>query len=146
MKGKLKKIIEKAIKAEEESIELYSAALNKAKRESTKDMLNRLFAEEVKHKEILKKMSFDQLSNLAIPKSLEQFNLAEDLQMAPLNELAELEQMFSFAIKKEEEAFNMYYRFAHALSPSKEKDLLKALAEQEKNHKILLKTEYEKIF
>ena len=139
-----KKVIDTAIKQEEDSYKIYMKGYRVTKLKSSKLLFKKLAGEELKHKKLLQNID---LSNVAdFPKTkYKSLYLEEDLQLTPLNELNEVKTILNFTIKKEIKAYKQYSNIAKTM-----KDDLKVfftnLAKEEQKHKILVSKEYKKLF
>lgn len=141
MNKKLINAINRAIKKEEYSYRLYMKAYSKADAVGPKRLFKRLAAQELKHKNILKKIN---LKGIELNAKIS-FSVAKSLMLTPLSEIRELKDILKSAIKREQESYDYYIKLSKAFS-GRLKLLFKKLGNQEKTHKILIQKEYEKMF
>lgn len=136
-----KKILKTAIGNEVEAFEFYSSAAKKSKDANLKGIFSELADEEMKHKILLE-------SFLSNEKSQMNFHNAPDYKISESVELPRLTAEMSFAegialaMKKEEEAMEMYQQFANASSNADQKNAFLQLAKMEQGHKIKLEGLY----
>ena len=136
-----KEILATAIGNEVEAYEFYLNAVSKTNDTNLKAIFNELAQEELKHKVLLE--SF--LKNVG---STMNFHSGPDYKISESVELPKLSSKMSFAegvalaMKKEEEAMNMYMQFAQASIDLEHKKTFEQLAIMEQGHKAKLESLY----
>jgi rubrerythrin len=136
-----KKVIANAITKEVESYTFYKAIHEKVKDPALKSMFKELADEETKHRQLLegylsgtgKKLHFNEAKDFKIAKGLEK--PAPTVSMKPIEGI-------ELAIKREEEAMNMYIQFATLSTDAGQKDVFRELAKMELGHKARLEDIY----
>ena len=135
-----KKIIDDAIKNETEAAEFYTAVFEKVKEKGLKVIFKELADEEKKHKALLKNflsdsrsLSFDEKADYKVSETVEAPRLTVD--MKPVDAIA-------LAMKREEEAMNMYKELAKCSSDAGQKKVFNALSKMEQGHKARLEDIY----
>jgi rubrerythrin len=136
-----KKIISNAITKEVESYTFYKAIHDKVKDPALKSMFKELADEETKHRQLLegylsgagKKLHFNEAKDYKMAKGMEK--PAPTVDMKPI-------QGIELAIKREEEAMNMYVQFATLSTDAGQKDVFQELAKMELGHKARLEDIY----
>jgi rubrerythrin len=145
-----------AIGRESQAADFYQISATKSEKPATKSMFNELAAEEMKHKNLLEKLTSEQLKNFK-PSKIENLGLSSIIQDAQFSPDMEYPAALRMAIKKEEEAIQLYSALAEqsglgGLNDTPEcgntgdkdqiKQLFDFLVEQEKQHKNQLEAEY----
>jgi rubrerythrin len=145
METAIRTIIQNAIRYEDESYELYTRGFKETKIQSAKTLFKKLAQEELKHKTMLKTLDIERLADIG--KSLSKsFNVAEELQLTPLDEIKTVKDIFQVALKKEEQAFHRYDDIAKILPYGDMKKLFETLSKEEFKHKEYVQEEYNKCF
>ena len=141
-----KKIIEAAVKVEEQSITLYTMALKNAKYPSSKVFLKQLVDEETGHKNKLEAIIKDQtkISQLGSHTgAVQDLKIIDMLQDTPLSSGADYEAILVYATKREKSTFDYYKTLALGLKGTKMGELFSKLAQEELGHKNKLEKEYD---
>ena len=141
-----KKIIETAIKVEEQSITLYSMALENAKYPSSKVFLKQLVAEENGHKMKLESIINDptKISELGSKiKTNQDLKIVDMLKDTPLSSEADYETILVYAAKREKSSHDYYNMLALGLKGTKMGEAFSRLALEELEHKNKLEKEYD---
>ena len=141
-----KAIIEAAVKVEEQSIALYSMALENAKYPSSKVFLKQLVAEEKGHKNKLEAIIKDQtkISELGSHSgAVQDLKIVEMLQDTPLSKDADYEAILVYATKREKTSYDYYRTLAMGLKGTKMGEVFSLLAQEELGHKNKLEKEYD---
>ena len=136
-----KKILLNAIDREVESYALYTALADKVKDSALKTTFKELAQEETYHRKTLqeyltgvkKELKFDEVKDYKLSNLLESPSPTSD--MKPLDGL-------KLAIKKEEEAMEMYEKLAEASVDGEQKKIFSELAKMERGHKARLEDLY----
>jgi rubrerythrin len=136
-----KKILETAVGNEVEAYEFYINAAKKLTDANLKAIFTELAEEEMKHKHLLE----GYLKNEKLEMN---FHAGADYKVSEMVELPKLTPQMSFtdgvalAMKKEEEAMEMYKQFASASSDPAQKNAFEQLAIMEQGHKTKLEGLY----
>ena len=140
-----KKIIEAAIKVEEQSIDLYSTALENAKYPSSKVFLKQLLTEEKGHKSKLEAIMSDptKISVLGSAGDIEDLKIVDMLQDTPLSNYADYETILVYAAKREKSTYDYYRTLAMGLKGNEMGETFSKLAQEELGHKNKLEKEYD---
>jgi rubrerythrin len=136
-----KKIIQNAISKEVESYVFYRSVYEKVKDAALKSTFKELSGEEVKHREFLegllmkpmKDLHFDESRDFKVSKTIERPTVTID--MKPLDGL-------KLAIKKEEDAMELYKGLSAASMDAGMKKTFDSLAKMETSHKARLEDIY----
>ncbi|MDD1730492.1 MAG: ferritin family protein [Methanospirillum sp.] len=136
-----KKILLNAIDREVDSYALYTALADKVKDSALKSTFKELAQEETYHRKTLqeylsgtkKELKFDEVKDYKLSNLIESPSPSSD--MKPLEGL-------KLAIKKEEEAMQMYEKLADASADSEQKKIFTELAKMERGHKARLEDLY----
>jgi rubrerythrin len=141
-----KAIIEAAVKVEEQSIALYTMALENAKYPSSKVFLKELVAEEKGHKMKLEAIMNDQtkISELGSKGSaVQDLKIIDMLEDTPLSNEADYEAILVYAAKREKSTYDYYKTLAMGLKGTKMGEMFSKLAQEELGHKNKLEKEYD---
>lgn len=136
-----KKIIQNAISKEVESYVFYRSVYEKVKDAALKSTFKELSGEETKHREFLegllmkpmKELHFDESRDYKISKTIERPTVTID--MNPVDGL-------KLAIKKEEDAMELYKGLSAASKDAEMKKTFDSLAKMETSHKARLEDIY----
>ena len=136
-----KKIIQNAISKEVESYVFYRSVFEKVKDAALKSTFKELAGEETKHREFLegllmkpmKELRFDESRDYKISKTIERPTVTID--MKPVDGL-------KLAIKKEEDAMELYKGLSAASNDAEMKKTFDSLAKMETAHKARLEDIY----
>jgi rubrerythrin len=136
-----RKIISDAIAKEVESYVFYRSVYEKVSDKALKSTFNELAGEEKKHREFLegllvkplKELHFDESRDFKVAKTIERPTVTID--MKPLDGL-------KLAIKKEEDAMEMYKGLSAVSKDAELKKLFDSLAKMETSHKARLEDIY----
>ena len=141
-----KAIIEAAVKVEEQSIALYSMALENAKYPSSKVFFEQLVKEEKGHKSKLEAIMNNKakISELGSHGgAVQDLKIVDMLEDTPLSDDAEYETILVYAAKREKATYDYYKTLAMGLEGSPMAELFTKLAEEELSHKNKLEKEYD---
>lgn len=140
-----KAIIEAAVKVEEQSVALYTMALENAKYPSSKVFLKQLVDEERHHKEKLEAIMEDKskISELGSHGEVQDLKIVDMLEDTPLSEDADYEAILVYATKREKSTYDYYKTLALGLRGTEMGELFSKLAQEELGHKNKLETEYD---
>jgi rubrerythrin len=145
----LKRLLESAVRIEEQSYALYTTALKKATPPSAKSLLRELAQAEIGHKEKLLAIMHDKadISQLASPTGhVEDLKIVDFVEKTTLSENANYPTLLLFAAKREKDTYEHYRSlatgpFAHYYPTAGQ--LFSRLAEEELIHKNRLEREYD---
>ena len=140
-KTNYKKILAMAIENEIEAAEFYQGVYDKTGIASLKSIFGELADEERKHRVMLQGF----LDNDSRPlqfKSSQDYKVAETVEMPRLSMGMKPADAMALAMKKEEEAMNMYLKFAKASDNVEQKEVFENLARMEQSHKVNLENLY----
>lgn len=136
-----KEILKMAINNEVEAYEFYLNASKRSKTDNLKATFNELAEEELNHKKTLEGFLSNDSKQM-------QFQTVTDYKIAESSDLPTLTSEMSFAegimlaIKKEQEAMEMYSKFAEASTEDNQKKMFIQLAVMEQGHKVKLEELY----
>lgn len=134
-------IIDDAVNREDDSYAFYKNAAEKAEDPQTKSLFERLSKEELKHKDYLQKFLETKAETIKIDDS-EDYNLSQDIDRPRMTTEMDFRDAIKLAIKREEEAMQLYADIANSCLDKAEQDIFAGLSKMEKLHK----TELEEIF
>ena len=141
-----KAIIEAAVKVEEQSIALYSMALENAKYPSSKVFFKQLVKEEMGHKSKLEAIMNNKakISELGSHSdAVQDLKIVDMLKDTPLSDDADYEAILVYAAKREKSTYDYYKTLAMGLKGTPMGELFTKLAEEELSHKNKLEKEYD---
>jgi rubrerythrin len=140
-----KAIIEAAVKVEEQSIALYSMALENAKYPSSKVFFKQLVKEEMGHKSKLEAIMNNKakISELGSHGAVQDLKIVDMLEDTPLSDDADYETILVYAAKREKSTYDYYKTLAMGLKGTPMAELFTKLAEEELSHKNKLEKEYD---
>jgi rubrerythrin len=150
MPNQLTRILKEAVSIEEESIELYSNAQEKAGSASSKSFLKELAETELGHKKRLMEI----INKEALVQSLgdQKGELLEDLKIVDymkdideLSEDADYQDILTYAAQREKRTHDYYASLTKLFKGTQIGELFQRLAEEELKHKIKLEKEYDDI-
>jgi rubrerythrin len=145
----IEKILETALKLEEQSQSLYTTAQRKAKYPSSKKFLKELAQEELKHKEKLlaiakNKAKLDELGKHE--GKVQDLKIVDYMEDTPLSADADYATILIYAAKREKSTYEYYNHLASGLEGTDSGKLFAKLAQEELIHKSKLETEYDEHF
>jgi rubrerythrin len=141
-----KAIIAAAVKVEEQSIALYSMALENAKYPSSKVFLKELLEEERHHKEKLDEILKDKGKIKKLGShggTVQDLKIVDLLEDTPLSDEADYEAILVYAAKREKSTYDYYKTLALGLRGTDMGELFSKLAQEELGHKNKLEREYD---
>jgi rubrerythrin len=145
----LKKLLEAAVRIEEQSYALYTTALEKATLPSAKSLLRELAQAEIGHKEKLLAIMHNKadISRLGSPTGhVEDLKIVDFAEKTTLSENANYPTLLLFAAKREKDTYEHYRSLAtgpFARYYPTAGELFSKLAEEELIHKDRLEREYD---
>jgi rubrerythrin len=138
-----KKIIDFAIKREEEAIKTYGDYGRKAKSPGLKKLLAELQGEEKNHKKLLQNITKEKIGALEI-KEVTDLKISDYLVEEKPSADMSFQDVLILAAKKEQKAARLYADLKKKVKKAELKKLFEFLVQQEKSHKLKLEEEYEK--
>jgi rubrerythrin len=141
-----KTIIEAAVKVEDQSIALYTMALENAKYSSSKVFFKELVEEEKHHKKKLEAILKDRskISQLGSGgNEVQDLKIVDMLEDTPLSDEADYEAILVYAAKREKSSYDYYKTLALGLRGTDMGELFFRLAQEELGHKNKLESEYD---
>jgi rubrerythrin len=145
-KDTITNILNRAVRFEEDSFNLYNSAISKVKNPQTKDWLKELADWELTHKAKLEALLKGDL-NWAIRKSKREqvadFQIGDYLVAAPLSDKSDFQDVLLVAIKREESARDFYASMVELVDAGEAHDLFDLLAKEEAKHKQMVEKYYE---
>ena len=142
---KWKKIIEAAVTVEEQSIALYSMALENTKYPSSNVFLEQLVSEEKGHKSKLDAIMNDptKILELGSTKKVQDLKIVDMIQDTPLSAESDYVNILIYATKREKSTYDYYNTLAMGLKGTKMGNAFFKLAQEELGHKNKLEKEYD---
>ena len=141
-----KAIIEAAVSVEDQSIALYTMALENAKYPSSKVFLKKLLEEEKNHKKKLEEILKDKSKISALGSNgseIQDLKIVDMLEDTPLSDSADYEAILVYATKREKSTYDYYKTLALGLRGTDMGELFSRLAQEELGHKNKLEREYD---
>jgi rubrerythrin len=145
-KHKWKKILEAAVKVEEQSIDLYNMALENTKYPSSKVFLKQLVDQEKGHKKKLEAILDDEskIMELGSHEDTEQnLKIVDMMKDTPLTSESDYKAILIYAAKREKSTYDYYKNLAMGLKGTQMGKIFNALALEELGHKTNLEKEYD---
>ncbi len=136
-----KLILEMAIENEVEAYDFYSAVAAKDLEPSLKRLFTELAAEEANHKKILEAFFKNPEKPLQFKQS-DDYKVAETVEKPALSVTMKPADALALAMKREQEAMDLYNVFAKASDTEEQKAIFLELAKMEQGHKTHLETLY----
>ena len=137
----IKSIIEFAIDNELETYDFYKDAASKVESSDLVDIFNELAEEELEHKKFLQSF-LDSDQNDFTLKEPTDYNISDTFDTPELTTDISFKDAIGIAIKKEEEAMDMYGALSNDASDEGAKKLFNELVTMEKMHKTRLEEIY----
>ncbi len=136
-----KDILAMAVENEVEAHEFYKAAAEKIQDKNLKKTFEDLAEEETKHKVLLQGYLENDMKTMKF-KENKDFQLSETVEEKTLTTDMSFKDAIALAMKKEEEAMNMYRQFAEASEDDKQRETFEELVKMEQQHKTRLEDIY----
>lgn len=137
----LKSIIAFAVENEEEAYEFYKEAMKKVEDKFLKDTFKDLANEELKHKEFLNDFLLSDVDDIRIDETVD-YKISQTIDMPKLSVDMKFSDAIGLAIKKEEEAMNMYKNLSDISKNEDQKMVFDGLEKMERMHKTRLEEIY----
>jgi rubrerythrin len=144
----LERILDQAIRFEEDAYQFYTKAMTMVKRPNIKDTLQDLARQEVKHKQRLQALLEGNTEAIvAIPRQgkIEDLKLAEYLVSRPLDENASFQDVLIVAMQREKSSHDFYSTMAGIAEGAEAKSLFQFLAQEELLHKNKVESLYDEV-
>ena len=136
-----KEILQSAIQNEVEAFEFYRNAAIKMKDPAMKKAFQELADEEAGHKALLEGYLTNDMKEMKF-KDENDYKVSETLETQVLSTDMAFKDAIALAMKKEQEAMEMYQQFACASEEGKQKETFLELAKMELGHKARLEDIY----
>ena len=136
-----KDILKLAVKNEIEAYEFYRDAACKIKNSTLKSTFDELAEEEKKHRLLLEGYLANDGQKMTF-KANADYKVAETVETRTLSADMEFKDAIAIAMKKEQEAMDMYRQFADASESNEQKKTFAELATMEQGHKVRLEEIY----
>ena len=137
-------IIAFAVAREIEAARIYARLAGLAKVPGLKELCLFLEGQEKEHRRLIEGLSEAALQGLG-PALTVDLHIVDTLADEKLADDMTVQELLIFAARKEKKAAELYESLARAAEGPKLKDLFLFLAGQERDHKLKLETEYEKL-
>jgi rubrerythrin len=138
----LDEIIKFAVKREESAYQLYKNAAAISTSIAAKKMFEEMAAEEAGHKEVFGKMSVERAEEYK-KIQISAMNIGKYLADVPLKPNMTYQEILTYAMKAEEDAYQLYTAAAESVDDPKLKKVLSVFADVEKGHKIKVEKIYD---
>ncbi len=133
-----KEILKMAINNEVEAFEFYLGTSLKSQSVTLKTTFLELAEEEKNHKRILEGFLHDDSIQMNFKESKADYKVSESTPLPPLTSDMSFADGIALAMKKEEEAMEMYRKFADASEEPGQKNTFLQLSKMEQGHKVRL--------
>ncbi|MDL2310976.1 ferritin family protein [Peptostreptococcaceae bacterium OttesenSCG-928-C18] len=134
-------IIDYAINEEVLSYNFYTEAAKSVKDSTLKETFTDLAKEELDHKKFLEDFRLSNSETMSLDESVD-YKIADTLDKPKLTTSMNFQDAIALAIKREEEAMDMYQALADATAEDEEKALFISLRNMEQMHKTKLEDIY----
>lgn len=138
----LAEVIKYAVQREETAYQLYKDAAAKAKTIPAKKLFEQMATEEATHKEVFSKIDLAKAEQHKANKAVD-MKIGQYLVDVPLKEDMTYQEILTFAIKAEENAYQLYMAAAEMTEDPDLQKVLRVFADVEKGHKIKVEDIYE---
>ncbi len=138
----LEDVIKYAVQREEEAYQLYKNAAAQSKSIAAKKMFEEMASEEAGHKEVFGKMDLEKAEHYK-KTTIPDMKISQFLAETPLKSNASYPEILAYAIKAEENAYNLYLAAAEATEDPDLEKVLRVFADVEKGHKIKVERLYD---
>jgi len=142
----VREIIERAIKMEENSCNLYAAAGRRVKNPGARTGLKELAEEEKKHQTMLQNMLAGDLEwtvSVGRKAKVKDLKIGEALEAKPITESSDLQEVLAFAIKREQQSGAFYAQMAALTEAGPVREAFEMLAREEGRHKEYVESIFE---
>jgi rubrerythrin len=136
-----------AIRREHDAYELYLMFRDMVKGPGAKALLEDLANQELGHKNLLENaLKGGNIERIGGKKEVKDLHLSEYMVTEDVGPDSSPQDVMLFAIKKEEEAYNIYHMLLGNYEGTEIEELFSKLAQEEQRHKETLEREYEEHF
>jgi rubrerythrin len=136
-----------AIRKEHDSSELYLMFRDMVKDPGAKALLEDLASQELGHKNLLENaLKKGNAELIEGKKEVRDLHLSDYMVTEDVGPDSTPQNVMMYAIKKEEEAYNMYHMLLDNYGGTEVEDIFARLAQEEQHHKEILEREYEDHF
>lgn len=136
-----RQILSMAIENEIEAAEFYQGVCDKTVDDKLKTLFGGMAAEERNHRTLLEGFLADESRPMKF-KTAQDYKVSETVEMPKFSLAMKPVDAIALAMKKEEDAMNMYLKFSQASDDAEQKDLFDNLAAMEQSHKAKLEDIY----
>jgi rubrerythrin len=140
-KNMIQDIIDYAIEREKESYNFYKSSAERVDDKSLKSIFEELAAEEVSHKDFLEDFLKSGATEINI-RDFDDYNVSATVEKPTFTEEMSFTDAVALAMKKEEEAMELYQKLAASTENPDKKELFLNLAKMEQLHKAKLEELY----
>ncbi len=140
-KAEFNEIMDYAINEEVSSYEFYTEAANEVKDSELKGIFLELADEELEHKKFLEEFKESNIETISLDESVD-YKIADTIDKPELSTSMNFQDAIALAIKKEEEAMEMYQALADSSVEEDKKALFIGLRNMEQLHKTRLEDIY----
>ncbi|HHX70685.1 MAG: ferritin family protein [Miniphocaeibacter sp.] len=140
-RSEFNEIIDYAINEEVMSYEFYTDAANKIKDETLKETFTDLAKEELEHKKFLEDFKESHCETIDLEESID-YKIADTIDKPELTTDMDFQDAIALAIKREDEAMDMYQALADAATENDKKSVFIGLRNMEQMHKTRLEDIY----
>lgn len=140
--GYLEEILNYAIEKEFEAAKFYNNLQEIVKHNSSKLFLKELEEMELKHAEILKEY-LDNKTEISVIAEQENLKISDSFDNVDINDNLSFQQIIIVAMKREENAMNLYKSLADQIEDSNAKNIFLRLSQEEAKHKYSLEKMYD---
>lgn len=137
-------VIALAIEREIAAARGYARIAAQAETPGLRELAEDLRGQEIEHRRRLEELPAETLSGLGAP-SVPDLHIVDALADEPLRAGMSIQDLLIFAAKKEAQAIDLYDALARGAGPSGEGRVFLFLAGQERQHKLRIEAEYEKL-
>lgn len=131
-----------AIRKEADAATLYETYANKVTNPGIKKMFEELMKEELGHKKILENISEQKIDDYKLT-DIPDLKISDYSQEQAFRPDMNFQEALLLAIKREENALNLYNNLVRTTGSSKLQKVFQTLAQEEAKHKLRLETEYD---
>ena len=140
----IRAVLNYAIEKEIEAQQRYAQMAEKVEKDTTKSLFLRLADMEKSHEEKLRSMTEKDITDFRL-QSIPELHVSEKIGEREFSPDMEMLDALALAIKAEEMAVNLYLDAARELPEGDDKKVFAVLAQEEKQHKLDLETEYREL-
>ena len=135
-------VIAFAIEKEVEAAKWYEEIREMVENPNSKKMLEEMIAEELRHKEILERITEDDVTTASV-KTIPDLKISDYIVEAPLGSDSGYQDVLIAGMKREERSVKLYTEMAQKLGNPKLQRLFRVLAQEEAKHKLAFEKEYD---